>query len=383
MDFSLPKEYQLFRRMVREFTEREILPLAPIIDREHRVPFETLVKLGQLGLMGVPFPQKYGGMGGGELGYCILMEEVNRVCTSTATIIGAHTGIGAMAIYLDGTEEQKQKYLRPLAQGEKIAAFALTEPGAGSDAAAIKTTAVRSGGHYILNGTKTFITNGSMADVIIVLCQTDPNATPGYRGQSTLLVEKGAPGLEAVEITPKMGIHMTSTAELSFNGVRVPGDRLLGAENRGFYQVLNFFDESRIEIAAQALGIAQGAFDRALSYTTTREQFGEKISDFQVTRHKLADMATQIELARLITYEAALSADNGNSDGSLSAMAKLTAARTAMDVGAQAIQLLGGYGYMTEYEVERYYRDAKVIELLGGTQATQKDAIAGSVIGKI
>jgi len=245
------------------------------------------------------------------------------------------------------------------------------------------TTALKQGDSFVINGTKTFITNGTFADFFVVLCQTDSNAKPSYRGQCTILVEKGTKGLEATEITPKMGIRMTSTVELSFNDVKVPLTHLLGKENKGFYQVLEFFDESRIEIAAQALGIAQGAFDRALDYAKQREQFGKKLVDFQITQHKLADMATKIETARLLVYKVAWNYDQKRIDPKLTSMAKMFSAKTAVEVADEAIQIFGGYGYMTEYEVERFYRDAKITEIYEGTKEIQKNTIASALIGKL
>jgi alkylation response protein AidB-like acyl-CoA dehydrogenase len=245
------------------------------------------------------------------------------------------------------------------------------------------TTASKQGDSYVINGTKTFITNAALADFFVVLCQTDPSATPPYRGQCTILVEKGTKGLEATEIMPKMGIRMTSTAELSFSDVRVPLTHLIGVENRGFYQVLEFFDESRIEIASQALGIALGAFDRAFDYAKKRIQFGRKLVDFQITQHKLADMATKIETARLLTYKAAWNYDQKRIDPKLTSMAKMYAGKTAVEVADEAIQILGGYGYITEYEVERFYRDAKITEIYEGTKEIQKNTIASALIGKL
>ena len=246
----------------------------------------------------------------------------------------------------------------------------------------MNTTAVKDGDDYIINGTKTFITNGTISDYVIVLCQTDPEAKPTYRGQSLLIVERGTPGFSSEDVGEKMGIKMTSTGELSFNDVRVPASNLVGKENRGFYHVLEFFDESRIEIAAQALGIAQGAFDRALDYTRERKQFGKKLADFQATQHKLADMATKIETARLIVYKSAWSYDQGRVDPMLTSMAKLYAGRAAVEVADEAIQLFGGYGYMLEYEVERFYRDAKIMEIYEGTKEIQKNTIASALLGK-
>jgi alkylation response protein AidB-like acyl-CoA dehydrogenase len=264
-----------------------------------------------------------------------------------------------------------------------LSAGAFTEPDHGSDITFMNTTAVRDGGDWVVNGGKTFITNGGLAGFYSVLCQTDPDAKPGYRGQSLILVEADREGLSTSDVGAKMGIRMMATAEVTFKEVRVPLANLIGEENKGFYHVLHFFDESRIQIAAQALGTAQGAFDRALAYVKQREQFGKKIAQFQVTQHKLADMATKIELARLITYQAAWNFDQGRIDPKLTSMAKMVAARTAVEVADEAIQLLGGYGYMTEYEVERFYRDAKITEIYEGTREIQKNTIASAIIGKL
>jgi alkylation response protein AidB-like acyl-CoA dehydrogenase len=282
-----------------------------------------------------------------------------------------------------GSDEQKEKYLPAVAEGEMLSAGAFTEPDHGSDITFMNTTAVKDGDEWVVNGNKTFITNGGLAGFYSVLCQTDPDAKPGYRGQSLILVEADRDGLSTADVGAKMGIRMMATAEVIFKDVRVPLANLIGEENKGFYHVLHFFDESRIQIAAQALGTAQGAFDRALAYVKQREQFGKKIAQFQVTQHKLADMATKIELARLITYKAAWNFDQGRIDPKLTSMAKMYAARTAVEVADEAIQLLGGYGYMTEYEVERFYRDAKITEIYEGTKEIQKNTIASALIGKL
>jgi alkylation response protein AidB-like acyl-CoA dehydrogenase len=281
-----------------------------------------------------------------------------------------------------GNEAQKKKYLIPITRGEAISAGAFTEPDHGSDITCLRTTAVKDRNGYLLNGVKTFISNGTIAHFVVVLCQTNPEASPPYRGQSTVIVEKGSQGFEATELGDKMGIRMTSTAEMSFDQVRVPEENLVGALNRGFYQVLEFFDESRVMVAAQALGIAQGAFDRALDYAKKREQFGQKLVDFQVTQHKLADMATQIEAARSLVYKAGWNFDQGRIDPKWTSMAKMYAARVAVEVAQEAIQILGGYGYMLEYEVERFYRDARITEIYEGTREIQKNTIASAVIGK-
>jgi alkylation response protein AidB-like acyl-CoA dehydrogenase len=264
-----------------------------------------------------------------------------------------------------------------------LSAGAFTEPGHGSDITSLDTTAVREGDEWVINGTKTFISNGGMAGFYCTMCQTDDEAQPSYRGITLILVEEDREGLTTADVGEKMGIHMLSTAEVNYKDVRVPVANMIGEEGKGFYHVLEFFDESRILVAAQALGIAQGAYNRALAYVKEREQFGRKIAQFQVTQHKLADMATKIELARLITYKAAWNYDQGRIDPKLTSMAKMYAARTAVEVADEAIQLLGGYGYMTEYEVERYYRDAKITELYEGTKEIQKNTIASAIIGKI
>jgi len=382
MNFELTEEQQDIQDAAGAFLQGELDKDKVLqLEKEHAFPRELLTKAGKLGFMGIHFPEAYGGQGYGIMENILVVEEFCRNDSGVGIALSL-ADFSSELILKFGSEEQKKKYLPPICRGEMMSAGAYTEPDHGSDITTLGTTAVKDGDDYVINGTKTFITNGSMADVVVVLCQTDPKATPGYRGQSTLIVEKGAPGLEALEIAPKMGIHMTSTAELSFNSVRVPANRLLGVENKGFYQVLNFFDESRIEIAAQALGIAQGVFDRALSYTTTREQFGKKISDFQVTRHKLADMATRIDAARLLVYRAAWHCDQGRVDSKLTSMAKMFAGRVAVEAADEAIQMHGGYGYITEYEVERFYRDAKITEIYEGTREIQKNRIASALLAK-
>lgn len=378
MDFSLPKEYQLFRRMVREFTEHEIRPLAPVIDREHRVPFETLARLAQLGLMGVPFPQKYGGMGGGELGYCILMEEVNRVCTSTATIIGAHTGIGAMAIYLDGTEEQKQKYLRPLAQGKKIAAFALTEPGAGSDAVAIKTTAVRSGDHYLLNGTKTFITNGDIAGIITVMAVTD-TALGAHGGVTAFIVEKETPGFSIGTLENKMGIRGSTTAELIFEDCSVPASNVLGQFGAGFITFMKTLDIGRTGLGAACLGGAQAAMEAAVKWSKVREQFGKPIAQKQSVHFMIADMATEIEALRSLVYRTAWLIDTGQPHTKEAAMCKLYASEVSTGCTKLALQIMGSLGYSRDFWMERAFRDARIAEIYEGTSEIMRIVIASNL----
>ncbi len=383
MDFELTQEQKDIQKAAREFIQGEY-DKEKILEWEqaHVFPKEVWKKACKLGFIGIHFPEEYGGQGYGIMENILVVEEFCRKDSGVGIAVTL-ADFSSEVVLRFGTPEQKKKYLIPVARGEFISGGAYTEPDHGSDITLMATTAIKQGDSYVINGTKTFITNGTLADFFVVLCQTDPHAKPPYRGQCTILVEKGAKGLEVTEITPKMGIRMTSTTELSFNDVRVPLTNLLGEENKGFYQVLEFFDESRVEIAAQGLGIAQGAFDRALDYARQREQFGKKIVDFQVTQHKLADMATKIEVARLLTYKAAWNYDLGRIDPKLTSMAKMFAGKVAVEVADEAIQIFGGYGYITEYEVERFYRDAKITEIYEGTKEIQKNTIASALIGKL
>jgi len=383
MDFDLTQEQKDIQKAAREFIQGEY-DKDKILEWEqnHTFPKEIWKKACKLGFVGIHFPEEYGGQGYGVFENILIVEEFCRKDSGVGVALSL-ADFSSEVVLRFGTPEQKKKYLIPVTKGEFISGGAYTEPDHGSDITFMSTTALKQGDSFVINGTKTFITNGSLADFFVVLCQTDPNAKPPYRGQCTILVDKGTKGLDASEIMPKMGIRMTSTAELSFSDVRVPLTHLLGEEGKGFYQVLEFFDESRIEIAAQALGIAQGAFDRALDYTKQREQFGRKLVDFQITQHKLADMATKVETARLLTYKAAWNYDQKRIDPKLTSMAKMFAARTAVEVADEAIQLLGGYGYMTEYDVERFYRDAKITELFEGPRSIHQDMIAGAVVGKL
>jgi alkylation response protein AidB-like acyl-CoA dehydrogenase len=325
---------------------------------------------------------EYSGQGLGSLEDILVIEEL---CRGDSTI-GSAVALAAFASELIlhyGSDAQKEKWLPKVAEAQVLSAGAFTEPDHGSDITAMNTTAVKDGDEWVINGVKTFITNGGMAGYYNVLCQTDSDASPSYRGLSVILVEADREGISTADVGQKMGIRMMATAEVSLKEVRVPLENLIGEENKGFYHVLHFFDESRIQIAAQGLGTAQGAFDRALAYVKKREQFGKKIAQFQATQHKLADMATKIELARLITYKAAWNFDQGRIDPKLTSMAKMFAARTAVEVADEAIQLLGGYGYMAEYEVERFYRDAKICEIYEGTKEIQKNTIASGILGKM
>jgi len=383
MDFELNKEQEAIRSAARDFAKGEFeREVALEHERNHRFPREIWKKACELGFMGLHFPEEYGGQDYGILENVLVVEEFCRQDSGIGVALTL-ADFASEIILRFGTEEQKEKYLTPVTEGTMISCGGFTEPDHGSDITLMNTTAVREGDEWVINGTKTFITNGTIGDYVSVLCQTHPDASPTYRGQSVILVERGTPGFTDADVGEKMGIKMTSTGELSFNNVHVPLSNLIGEENRGFYQVLEFFDESRVEIAAQALGIAQGAFDRALAYTKERRQFGKKLAQFQVTQHKLADMATKIETARLMVYKAAWNYDKGRIDPMLTSMAKMYAARTAVEVADEAIQLHGGYGYMLEYDVERFYRDAKIMEIYEGTREIQKNTIASSLLGKL
>jgi alkylation response protein AidB-like acyl-CoA dehydrogenase len=326
------------------------------------------------------YPVEYGGSDFGCFENALVVEEF---CRRDSTI-GAALMLADFAsecILRFGSDELKSKYLPDVAEGRAISGGAITEPDHGSDITIMNTTAVRDGDEWVVNGVKTFITNAGIAAFYLVICQTEPGA--GHRGQSIILVPGDADGLTIADVGRKMGIRMIPTGEMAFKDVRVPVANLVGPEGKGFYQILEFFDESRIETAAQGLGTAQGAFDRALDYVKQRRQFGKRIADFQVTQHKIAEMATKLELARLLTYKAAWNFDQGRIDPKLTSMAKWYAAQTAVEVSNEAVQLLGGYGYIADYEVERYYRDAKITEIYEGTKEIQKNTIAGAVIGKL
>ena len=383
MEFTLNKEQESIQKAAQEFAKGEFdKEIALEHERNHTFPSEIWKKACELGFMGIHYPEKYGGQEYGVFENILVAEAFCRQDSGIGVALSL-ADFSSEIILRFGNDQQKEKYLIPLTKGEAISSGGFTEPDHGSDITLMDTTAVKKGDEYIINGVKTFITNGTISDFAIVLCQTDFDAKPPYRGQSVIIVEKGTPGYSTADVGEKMGIKMTSTAELSFNDVKVPVENLVGQENKGFYHVLEFFDESRIEIAAQALGIAQGAFDRALAYCKERTQFGKKLAQFQVTQHKLADMAAKIELASLIVYKSAWNFDQGKIDPKLTSIAKMYAARTAVEVADEAIQLLGGYGYMLEYEVERFYRDAKITEIYEGTKEIQKNTIASSLLGKI
>ncbi len=379
MDFELTTEQNDMREAARKFAKGEFTrELALKHEEEHSFPRELWKKAAELGFIGLHFSEEYGGLGLGVIENVIVVEEFCRRDSGIGTAI-ALSDFASEIIMRHGSDEQKSKYLPEVVAGKMISAGAFTEPNHGSDITRMDTKAVKNGDSWVINGTKTFITNGQIADFYLTLCQIDQDVKPSYKGMAIILVPKGVEGLTAEDVGPKMGIRMTSTAEISYDDVKVPLENIIGVEGRGFYQVLEFFDESRVEIAATALGIAAGAFDRALAYTMEREQFGKPIAKFQVNQHKLADMATAIEYARLLTYKAAWNFDQGRIDPKLTSMAKYVAAKTAVYVSDEAIQLLGGYGYMTEYEVERFYRDAKIAEIYEGTKEIQKNTIASQI----
>jgi len=384
MDFELTKEQKEIQKAVRDFVKGEFKKdvIHELIEK-HEYPLKIWKKAADLGFIGIHFPEKYSGQEMGVMENILVCEELCRG-DSTVGMCLAIADFASELILRFGSDELKERWLPKVAEGEVLSCGAFTEPDHGSDITTVETAAVKDGDSWVINGSKIFITNsGPLAGFYNVLCQTDPDASPAYRGLSVILVEADRPGVSSVDVGTKMGIHLSYTAEVTFKDVRVPLSNLVGEENRGFYQVLEFFDESRILVAAQALGTAQGAFDRALAYVKQREQFGKKIAQFQVTQHKLADMATKIETARLMVYMAAWNFDQGRIDPKLTSMAKMYAARTAVEVCDEAIQLLGGYGYMLEYEVERFYRDAKITELYEGTREIQKNTIAGILIGRL
>lgn len=377
MDFSLSKTEELFLQMIREFAEKEVKPLAAEVDEEERFPLETVEKMAKTGLMGIPVPVKYGGAGGTNLMYGMAVEELSRVCGTTGVVLSAHTSLCCAPIMENGTEEQKMKYLPRLASGEWIGAFGLTEPNAGTDAAMQQTTAVLDGDQYVLNGNKIFITNAVYAHVYVIFAMTDKSL--GNKGISAFIVEKGTPGFSIGKKEKKMGIRGSATTELVFEDCRIPKENLLGQQGKGFAIAMKTLDGGRVGIAAQALGIAQGAMDETIKYTKERKQFGRSISQFQNTQFQMADMDTKVQAARLLVRSAHWKKDNGMPYSVDAAMAKLFAAETAMEVTTKAVQLHGGYGYTREYPVERMMRDAKITEIYEGTSEVQRMVIAGKL----
>lgn len=378
MIFDLSEDHIMMRKMVRDFAEKECAPGAEERDEKEEFPRDIWNKLAELGLAGITFPETYGGVEADYISYAITVEELSRVDASVGVTVSAHSSLGANPIYLFGTEEQKQKYLVPLAKGEKMGALGLTEPMAGSDASGTRTTAVRDGNEYVLNGSKIFITNAYEADIYIVIAQMD--RSKGNKGITAFIIEKGTPGFTFGKKEKKMGIRSSATYELVFDNCRIPAENLLGEEGQGFKIAMVTLDFGRIGIASQALGIAQGAYEQALKYSKERVQFGKPISAFQANQFKLADMATQIEAARLLVYQSAYLASQHKPVSKASAMAKLHASETAMWVTTQAVQIHGGYGYTREYPVERMMRDAKITEIYEGTSEVQRIVISNHIL---
>ena len=379
MDFKLTEEHLLIKQTVRDFAEKEIAPRAEEIDATDQFPADIFQRMAELGLLGIPFAEAYGGAGGDYLSLLIALEEIARVSGTVAIILDAHTSLCCEPIYLFGTEAQKQKYLLPLARGEKIGAFGLTEPHAGSDAGATRTRAVRDGDEWVINGQKLFITNGSIADVLVITAKTNPDK--GTRGISSFIIEKGTPGFQVGRDEKKMGLKGSVTSELFFENCRIPAENLLGREDEGFKQFLTTLDAGRLAISAMAVGLAQGAFDRAVAYAKERVQFDRPIAQFQAIQWMIADMATDIEAARLMVNRAAWLKGQGARFSKEAAMAKLFATEVSERVCYKAIQIHGGYGYVREYAVERMYRDQRLCAIGEGTNEIQRLVIARQILG--
>ena len=383
MDFTLSKEHEMARTLFREFAEKEVKPLAQEVDETEEFPRETVEKMAKLGFFGIPVPKEYGGQGCDPLTYAMCVEELSKVCGTTGVIVSAHTSLCCDPIMTYGTEEQKQKYLVPLAKGEKLGAFGLTEPGAGTDAQGQQTKAYLDGDEWVLNGSKIFITNGKEADVYVIFAVT--SVVEDKRGRkkkmiSAFIVEKGTPGFTFGTKEKKMGIRGSSTYELIFTDCRIPKDNLLGAEGKGFGIAMHTLDGGRIGIAAQALGLAEGALERTVEYVKERKQFGRSIGQFQNTQFQLADMATKVECAKMLVYKAAMAKATQQVYSVEAAQAKLCAAEVAMEVTTKAVQLHGGYGYIREYDVERMMRDAKITEIYEGTSEVQRMVISANLL---
>lgn len=374
MNFQLTEEHEMIRKMVRDFAKNEVAPTAAERDEEERFDREIFDKMAELGLTGIPWPEEYGGIGSDYLAYCIAVEELSRVCASTGVTLSAHTSLAGWPIYKFGSEEQKQKYLRPMAQGEKIGGYGLTEPGSGSDAGGMKTTARLEGDHYILNGSKIFITNGGIADIYVVFALTDPSSK--HKGTTAFIIEADFEGFSVGKKEKKLGIRSSPTTEIIFDNCKVPVENVLGEVGEGFKIAMMTLDGGRNGIAAQAVGIAQGALDASIEYAKERVQFGKPIAAQQGIGFKLADMATSVEAARLLTYQAAWLESEGLPYGKESAMSKLLAGDTAMKVTTDAVQIFGGYGYTKDYPVERFMRDAKITQIYEGTQEIQRLVIS-------
>ena len=378
MKLELNDQQKMIQKMVREFAEKEVAPIAAELDKKEEYPHKTLEKMGKLGLLGIIIPTEYGGAGLDTISYSIIIEEISRKCASTGVITSVHNSLAAWPIIKYGTDEQKKKYLPILAKGEKIGAFAGTEPNAGSDLGAMKTTAVLKGSKYIINGDKTFITSGPEAGIIIVFAVTDKNV--GTKGLSAFIVESKFKGFKVGSIFDKLGIKASKTSELIFDNMEVPKENLLGKEGEGFKIALSCLDGGRIGIACQAVGIAQAALDESINYSQQRQQFGKPISKFQAIQWMIADMATRIEAARWLVYNAAYKKDTGQRISKEAAMAKLFASETAMECVIKGLQIHGGYGYTKEYTIERLFRDAKITEIYEGTSEVQRMVISGNLL---
>ncbi len=382
MDFTLRKEHEMARTLFREFAEKEVKPLAQEVDETEEFPRETARKMAKNGFLGIPVPKEYGGQGCDPLTYVMCVEELSKVCGTTGVIVSAHTSLCCDPIMTFGTEEQKQKYLVPLAKGEKLGAFGLTEPGAGTDAQGQQTKAVADGDDYIINGSKIFITNGKEADVYVIFAVTGTIEKRGRKIKeiTSFIVEKGTPGFTFGTKEKKMGIRGSSTYELIFTDCRIPKENMLGKLGQGFKIAMHTLDGGRIGIAAQALGIAEGALERTIAYTKERKQFGKPIAALQNTQFQLADMATKVQAAQLLVYKAAMAKATQKEYGFEAAQAKLYAAEVAMEVTTKAVQLHGGYGYTREYDVERMMRDAKITEIYEGTSEVQRMVISAALL---
>ncbi|USG65451.1 acyl-CoA dehydrogenase [Brevibacillus ruminantium] len=378
MDFRFSEEQEMMRRMVRDFAQKEIAPFVPVMEETEQFPREIVKKMGEIGLMGIPVPEEWGGAGADFPSYILAIHEISKVSATLGVILSVHTSVGTNPILYFGTDEQKKKYVTKLAAGEKLGAFALTEPHAGSDAGRIRTSAVKEGDHYLLNGSKVFITNGGEADIYITFAVTD--SSQGTRGISAFIVDKDTPGLMIGKKEKKMGLHGSSTTELVFENARVPAENLLGQEGDGFTIAMANLDVGRIGIAAQALGIAEAALQYATEYAKERKQFGQPIIGQQAIAFKLADMATLAEAARLLVYRAAYLRSQGLACGKEASMAKKFASDAAVKIATEAVQVFGGYGYTREYPVERLFRDAKVTQIYEGTNEIQHIVIAKHLI---
>ena len=380
MDFRPTEEQQLLRRSVREFAETEMRPHVREWDERQHFPAELMPKLASLGLLGIQFPEHYGGAGLSAIDYCICIEELARVDPAVALSVAAHNGLCSAHIFLFGNEQQKQKYLPPLTRGQKIGAWGLTESSSGSDAAGMRTTATRAGDCWVLNGSKTFTTHGRVGDTMVVMAVTDRAA--GTKGISAFIVDQGTPGLSPGKKEDKLGMRASDTSEMLFQNCRIPGDQLLGAEGQGFVNTMQVLDAGRIGIAALSVGLAQGAYEAALAYAKVRKSFGKTISTFQAIQWKLADAATRIEAARLLTYRAAYLKDRGGRTSLESSMAKLYASETAVRVAEDCVQIHGGYGFVKDYPAEKYFRDVKLTTIGEGTSEIQRLVIARQLLSR-